>query len=214
MRIPFRVVWAQSWIGVRILANHLGWWRAIRLGLSADRAVRRGEPFEMLSPPSNEKEAMSRSQIAPAIVLYRYLKAQAGVDAMAVLRDVVLKSTVPWMRFAIGIIDRQRYLEASPGERRNMLEERTTRFFNMEIDGIEAEKDFAFFQVKSCSFPGLCAEAGVPEIAPIFCEVDAYFFGGVQRDLVLERPTTLAEGGDGCPFRFHWAPEGSESLKE
>ena len=95
-----------------------------------------------------------------------------------------------------------------------MLEERTTRFFNMEIDGMEAEKEFASFQVKSCSFPGLCAEAGVPEMAPIFCEVDAYFFGGVQRDLILERSTTLAEGGDGCPFHFHWAPEESESLTE
>jgi len=214
MRIPYRVVLAQSWIGVRTLAHHLGWLRAIRLGLTMDRAVRRGEPFDALSPPANENEAMSRSQIAPAIVLYKYLKAEAGVDAMAIIRDVVLKGTVPWMRFAIGVIDRRGYLEASPKGRREMLEERTTRFFNMEIDGMEAEKEFASFQVKSCSFPGLCAEAGVPEMAPIFCEVDAYFFGGVQRDLILERSTTLAEGGDGCPFHFHWAPEESESLTE
>jgi len=185
----------------------------MRAGLTMDRAVRRGEPFGSLPPSANQKEEMSRSQIAPAIVLYKHLKEATDVDALAVVRDVVLKSTVPWMRFAIGVIDRDGYQQGSPEKRREMLEERTTRFFNMTIDEMETEKEHASFRVTSCFFPGLCAAAGVPEMAPLFCEVDAYFFGGVQRDLILERSTTLAEGGDHCPFHFRWASDETTSPK-
>ena len=154
MKIPLRVTWAQSWIGVRTLAHHLGWWGAMRAGLTMDRAVRRGEPFGPLPPSANQKEEMSRSQIAPAIVLYKHLKEATDVDALAVVRDVVLKSTVPWMRFAIGVIDRDGYQQGSPEKRREMLEERTTRFFNMTIDEMETEKEHASFRVTSCFFPG------------------------------------------------------------
>ena len=74
----------------------------------------------------------------------------------------------------------------------------------MKIGAVETGTDRASFTVTSCTFPALCASAGMPEIATLFCEVDAHYFGGVDRDLALERPHTLAGGGPNCPFSFSW----------
>ena len=68
----------------------------------------------------------------------------------------------------------------------------------------EVEEAAAFFRVTFCRFPRMCAEAGVPELAPVFCAVDAHFFGGVERSIALDRPETLAAGGGSCPFSLRW----------
>ncbi len=51
----------------------------------------------------------------------------------------------------------------------------------------------------------LCAAAGVPELAPVFCAGDAHFFGTVEPDVLLERPQMIAEGAETCRFRLYWA---------
>ena len=58
------------------------------------------------------------------------------------------------------------------------------------------------------AFVRLCREAKVPELTPVFCAVDASYFGGVEPAVSLERPTTLAQGGPCCDFRLQFVDEG------
>jgi Amt family ammonium transporter len=48
-------------------------------------------------------------------------------------------------------------------------------------------------------------EAGVPELAPVFCKGDARFFGTVEPDVELIRPTMIATGGARCDFTLRFA---------
>ena len=58
----------------RVLWGHLGLWRALRLGVSLQRRVDRGEPFADLPPATDAREAGSRAQAGPAVLLYRLLR--------------------------------------------------------------------------------------------------------------------------------------------
>ena len=80
------------------------------------------------------------------------------------------------------------------------MRRRGERFFNATIRWEEVTADEVRFTVLRCRFPGLCEAAGVPELAPVFCEGDAVFFGQVEPDVELQRSQTIAGGAESCPF--------------
>ena len=88
--------------------------------------------------------------------------------------------------------------------RRAFASSRGQRFFNATLTWDAIEADHVAFTVTACRFPPLCEAAGVPELAPLFCEVDEAYFGAVEPDVILTRPTTLARGGATCPFTLRW----------
>lgn len=197
---------APSRAALRVLVRRLGLWRALRVGLAVDRRVRRGEPFAHLPPPHDARERAARAQAGPAFVLYRVLRERGADDALAraTVGDAVSAGAVAFLRRSIGPIRQDRLAAMSDAERARWVERRASRFPNAEPIFEVVGATEVRFRVPACRFVALAREAGHPELAPIFCAGDAHFFGTTQRDVVLERPHTLAEGGPDCPFRLRF----------
>jgi hypothetical protein len=60
------------------------------------------------------------------------------------------------------------------------------------------------FTISRCRLVELVLQAGKPELAPLFCQGDARFFGSVEPDVELLRPDTIARGGASCPFTIQF----------
>lgn len=196
---------------LRVVARHVGWLRAIWYGLAVRRRVKRGEPFAHLPPPDGEKEAQSRAQAGPAIVLYRRLRRSLGPeDAVDITTDAVEAGALVFLRETIGPLNREVLAAMTPEEREAFAKERGARFPNAEMMWEQIDLEQVRFTVLDCRFVSLCAEVGHPELAPIFCKGDARFFGTVEPDVELIRPETLAAGGSRCPFIIRWKPEATE----
>ena len=202
--IPRHILMKQEWLGFRVLSRHLGWLQAMGLGIEMKRMLASGEPWSGMDAPADPREQWSREQIGPAIVLYQLLAARHLEDPLNVTREVVTEGAVPWMQWAVGTIDPERYRSMSETTRTTWFKEKTKTFVNMTIGTQKTRDDGASFVVNSCSFPTLCERAGVPELAPIFCAVDAHYFGSVQKGIILNRPSTLADSGEHCSFSFTW----------
>jgi hypothetical protein len=212
--IPWWVEARQEWLGVRVLAHNLGWIRAIQVGLDLKKRLRGGDPWSALPSPQTARDVQSRNQIAPAVVLYQILKDAGREEALALVERVVTQSATPWMQWAVGTIKEEAYFSMEDQEREAWFEEKTKGFFNMTLSARKTSSTGASFRVASCTFPGLCKEAGVPELAPVFCAVDSYYFGNVQRGVSLVRPSTLSGGQDHCDFSFTWLGQGTEQRSE
>lgn len=171
-------------IAVRILLREFGLCGTIRIALAIRRLQRRGEPFGALPPPANDREAKSRAQIGPAILLYRSLPR----DALRITEEIVVASARAFLRKTIGPIEKVDARRAGEA------------FFNATLRWIRVAPEEVRFDVVACHFPVLCRAAGVPELAPVFCRGDAGFFR--DQGLRFERTTTIAEGAPLCDFRI------------
>jgi hypothetical protein len=188
-----------------VMVRHLGWWRAVWYGLAVRRRVKRGEPFAHLPPPETEKEAQSRAQAGPAIVLYRCLRRVIGPeDAVDITTDAVEAGALVFLQQTIGPLNREVLAAMSPEERIAFVKERGEAFPNATVRWDRVDLEAVRFTVLDCRFVSLCAEVGHPELAPIFCKGDARFFGTVEPDVELIRTETLAAGGRMCPFLIQW----------
>jgi hypothetical protein len=190
-----------------ILVRDLGLLGALRVGLRVKRRLGRGEPFEALGPPADANERLSREQIAGAVVLYReLLSVRPPAEALSLTEEVVIAAGVAFLRQMLGTLDRDELERLDEGARAEFARDRAARFFNATMRWDEIGGDRVSFTVTSCHFPRLCAEVGASQLAPMFCRVDAHFFGSVAADVTLIRPQTLATGGTSCPFTLQWAP--------
>lgn len=202
--IPVSVRIRQEWVGFQELVGVLGWSRALRVGMRMKSRIRQGEPWEKLQPPEDRAEQWSREQIAPAIVLYNELRREGIPNPFDAVQRVVVRAAVPWMRHAIGPVSQKHVEELQPEHRRAWFTLKIMPFLNMEVGRVEIESKRVSFEVKRCFFPRLCKDAGVPELAPVFCQVDSYFFGDVQSEIDLHRPSTLASGDASCEFNLQF----------
>ena len=149
---------------------------------------------------------MSRAQIGPAILLYRELLRIREPDAArALTEEVVVAGAVAFLREQIGSLRRADLEGMDPEAQKEFARSRGERFFNATVTWDTVGSDEVRFTVTACRFPPLCAAAGVPELAPVFCAGDAHFFGTVEPDVLLERPQMIAEGAETCRFRLYWA---------
>jgi len=172
---------------LRILLREFGLWDTIRILLAVRRRRRAGEPFAHLAPPDSERDAKSRAQIAPAILLYRSLPR----DAFRITAEIVEAAAQDFLHRSLGRLRR--------------IDERWARkagdgFFNATIEWRKIASDEVRFDVVACRFPPLCRAAGVPELAPVFCRGDAGFFR--RQGLDLRRTMTIADGASLCDFRI------------
>lgn len=189
-----------------VLRRRFGWWRALALGLAIERRRSAGRPFGHLPPPRDDKDARSRAQIGPAIVLFGVLvERYDDSTAIAATAAVVEAAALAFLGQTVGPLRRETLASMSPEERDRFVRERMARFPNADVRFDHIGADEVRFTVTACRFVALCHAAGCPELAPLFCAGDARFFGEVEPDVVLIRETTLAVGGDRCPFVLRYA---------
>jgi predicted ArsR family transcriptional regulator len=205
---PPKIEWAAVWP----LIDQLGVFGAAVVGWKVDAAQRRGEPFEQLGPPADDRERLSRQQAAPLLLLYRTLKERLGDEtkALEIARAAALAGGRAFLARTLGKLDRATLDALDDDGRQRFADDKAYQFFNATLRWEHIGADEVRFTVTACHFPRLCAAVGMPELAPLFCETDAAYFGSVEPDVVLERPHTLATGGESCPFRLLWASGGSE----
>jgi len=189
-----------------VLVARLGLFGALRVGADIARRQRRREPFEHLPAPADAREDASRRQAAPAVLLYRALLDRMDRDAaLEVTRAAVIAGAVRFLRSAIGPVRREVVGAMDDGARRVWAEALGARFFNATMRWDEVSPTQLRFTVTRCLFPGLCAAAGAPELAPLLCAGDEHYFGHVLPEVVLERPCTLAAGAPECRFELRFA---------
>jgi hypothetical protein len=158
------------------------------------------EPFGHLDAPTDRDERLSRKQIAPAILLYRALRDVAPEQAYELTQAIVLVEGAKFLRSELGSVDIVALSKKPAAERETEARRIGARFFNSVMRWDEIGQRRVAFTVTACRFPPLCKEAGVPEIAPMFCAVDDAYFGRIDPRLELTRTSTIATGGADCPF--------------
>ncbi len=189
-----------------VLRRRFGLLRALGIGWAIERQKAGGRPFGHLPPPTGEKDAQSRAQIGPAIVLFAVLVERYGDStALEVTAEVVEAAALAFLGETVGPLRRATLAAMGPEERDAFVRDRMARFPNAEVRFEHIGADEVRFTVTDCRFVALCHAAGCPELAPLFCAGDARFFGEVEPDVVLIRETTLAVGGDRCPFVLRYA---------
>jgi hypothetical protein len=190
---------------LKVLVRRLGVWRAIRVGLKVQRRELTGEPFSDLPPATSDDERGSRAQAGPAILLYRVLRSAVHeAEALSVCAEVVETCAVVFLRKSLGPLRRAELERLDEAGRARFVEERSRRFPNATLTWDEVSAERVRFTVTSCRLVQLVAEAGHPELAPLFCSGDARFFGSVEPDVELIRPHTIAQGAETCPFTLQW----------
>lgn len=195
----------QDWAAFTVLRQRLGLWSALALAWRADRRAKAGHPFEKLPSTEDPKEIASREQIGPAIVLYQELcKRMEAEAAYAIVAEVVEAAAHVFLRDTIGPLNRSDLMALDADEKVGFLEDRLGRFPNTTTRVDRVDDTEVNFTVTRCSFVGLCRDVGLPALAPMFCAVDASYFGNVEPGLELVRPTTIANGGDTCPFSLRF----------
>ena len=194
-----------QWPAFRQMVRHLGLFKAIKLGATVRRLEKRGAPFEELPEPVDIREEMSRAQIGPALLIYRALRADfSEARALEITQDIVVASGVVFMRKNLGEFSQKGLSTLDAPQRLQFLNDKSEGFFNATIEWTNTSADKVGFEVHSCHFPTLCAAVGLPEVAPIFCAVDAAFFGSAEPKIELLRPRTLAKGDALCDFTLQW----------
>lgn len=192
-------------LAIPILLRELGIFRSLRLGGRIRKRKDAGEPFAALEPPASEDERLSREQVGPAILLYQEL--QRFVDqreAYRITETVVVAGAVLFLGQTIGPLRRAELDAMDQAARDEFVKDRGGRFFNATVRWDQISGKEVAFTVLHCKFPPLCAAAGVPELAPVFCKGDEKFFGTVEPDVRLVRLQTIAGGAENCPFRLQW----------
>ena len=192
------------------LARSLGWWGALRVGLSLALGGG-GDPFAHLGPAEDERERLSREQARLAIRLYRVLLQRTSAErALVVAGHVIEAGAIEHLERTLGDLDVREYGALEQDERVRRVQGWIDSFFTATTTLDEVHDERVSFTVTACALARLCREAGHPELAPAFCRGDALYFAARTPPVDLERPHTLAEGAATCPFRLTLRSEGSK----
>ena len=73
----------------------------------------------------------------------------------------------------------------------------------LEVRPVRDDPEALAFDVTRCAFAETYERLGLKDLGTtLSCDRDFAFLEGYNPDLVLERETTLMEGGTCCPFRY------------
>jgi hypothetical protein len=188
---------------LKLLFKELGAIKLCHLSFHMFALQLQGEPFRTFPKATEEGDIFSRKQIGPAIVLYKALrKLYSEERALQISESIIIDSTLIFLRQAIGAINRTRVEAMNEPERQSWLSQIAAQFLNATIRWNRIGLSDLSFTITHCYFPKMCADAGVAELAPIFCKGDAVYFGEEQEGVSLNRPHTIALGSQDCLFEM------------
>ena len=192
---------AMTRAALKSLIKQVGIFRSLLLivGLILDQV--KGRPFHLLPKAIDHQDQESRKQIGPAILVYQRLRHRYDQNrALDITRQVVIASGRTFLSTVLQSLDIDHLINLPPEAResylRPLLDPIPNAVYTLEF----SEDHRVYFTVNSCRFAQLCTQLNVPELAPLFCEVDDYFFRYDLPQVDLERSTTIAHGGEHCPF--------------
>ena len=192
-----------TWHALTLLRKSLGSRVLIQVGFSILWLRLLGKPFKDLPKATSREEIFSRRQVGPAIVLYLALRKRFSVeDALAAVKPIIVESTLIFLTQAVGPINQSHIRTLSESERQSWLQVVAGQFLNATIRWNKVASEQVSFTITQCYFPGLCRDAGVQELAPLFCAGDAVYFSETQEGVNLVRPTTIAGGDKECLFEM------------
>ena len=203
---------AMTKAALKVLYQRLGLWGALHIIVRVIRGKMTGAPFAGWPKAQQRRERESRQQLGPAILVYRaLLKRYSPSHSLLVTSDVVTASGRAFLNQVLSELDID-HLISLPNDQRSayltpILSPIPNALFELSFD----TENKVRFTVKSCRFVGLCAELGHPELAPLFCAVDDHFFRHDLPQVNLERATTIAHGGEQCPFILSLSTESTAS---
>ena len=192
---------AMTKAALKVLHQRLGLWSALLVIIRVVWGQLTGAPFAGWPQAKQRRERESRQQLGPVILVYRALLTRyPQPHSLAVTSDVVAASGRAFLSHVLSGLDID-HLLSLPDDQRGaylapILSPIPNALFELSFD----TEDRVHFTVKSCRFVGLCAELSHPELAPLFCAVDDHFFRHDLPQVNLDRATTIAHGGDQCPF--------------
>lgn len=179
----------------------------VALRIAADQAA--GRPFSHLGPPLDDREALSRAQAGPAILLFKALsRRMAPEQALELTRQVAVAGATIFLKHSIGPLRPETIAAMTPSELDRFARDTAGRFFNATVRFEEISARSVRFTVTHCLFPDLCRKARAAPVAPLLCEGDAVYFGEVLGTTELLRPYTIAAGASECPFELRWKTGG------
>lgn len=207
---PFTLAWfdatTTSRIARRVLRDELGPERAGSVVRSVLRRALTADPTRSLPRPRDRDERLTRMQLRSVLLLDDAVRHDLGLPAeraREVVRAVVRASgTAFLLRFFAGF-PAENWVEASDDERASFASGLASRIFNAETADLRTDAESLAFDVVRCRFVADLETLGRTDLAPLFCEVDAALVEREDVPFALDRPSTLAAGGERCRFRFH-----------
>jgi hypothetical protein len=184
-------------LGVAVNALYANFGLAGMLGILARvaGAKLKGEPFSAIGPPADERDRLSRRQVADLVLLDRAIRSRYSDEkAMAVCRALTLAGGAVFLDAIIPHV--------APDKLGDMAGSLIGEFFNAEGRSTLVDASTFRFDVTRCRFVDLLAKVDASHLVPLFCEVDSGFFDGKRRPVLLQRTQTLATGGSHCDFTF------------
>lgn len=164
-------------------------------------------PFRDLGRARDRRERLSRKQVLGAILLYRELCARVGRDrALDICGQVIEAGAVVHLRKTLGHINGDTLAQLPSPVRTQRVHGWMKRFFTATAEVNEVTATQVRFTVHACALVRLATATGHPELAPAFCRGDARYFASLSPPVHLDRPTTLAAGGESCPFTLTLGP--------
>lgn len=166
-------------------------------------------PFKALNQniKLTEQQRLSQRQMGPLVILYQLLKEEGYTqeDALDFCNQLSQKVAVAFLKFNIPRISKRKWKPKSLTKKLSKLRKLAARFFNAETESEVISDDEMLITITGCHFATYAHQLGVPELGPIFCAADQYYFDHFQPDIKFERTQTLAIDGKPCDFRFKWA---------
>lgn len=192
-------------IACRRLVEELGPLRAAAVLGAVAAAQAAGEPWRKTGRPAGRRDALSRRQLAAAVLLERTLRRHTSAQhARDITSSIVLESSVRFLSMNVPVLKKDEILAMPERERKRHMRRIQDRFFNADAKLELIGEERLVMTVTRCRFVELLGEIGEADMAPMFCEGDKVFFEQHQPEVIFERPETLSGGGSCCDFRFSW----------
>lgn len=215
MRLQVFNLFKGDWIAAKALFDEVGL-DAAKIGVKVRAAKNPFSEYNIGKQLSkNEKDA--QLQMGPMVSLYKVLleEGYSKPAALKICGAVAKAVAVAFLDFNVPYIEKRTWQPKPQEEKEQLLSKTVKRFFNVaEADESVSSNDHFKMTVKKCHFAEYAKVLNVPELGPVFCAADGYYFQHKQPDIQFSRTQTLTdETPKPCNFSFEWK-DGNDRMSE
>lgn len=208
MRLLYFDITQGNWIGARYIFEHFGWQKGGMILAKVKWREAFDNPFSAINDaePPDRKQKLSQRQMAPLVILYEVLqefgctKAESLEHCGSLSKEVA----VAFLNYNIPRLRKSAISGKEEREKKRILDRIIDRFFNAETNNSLDAKDNLEVDIHTCHFADYARRLGMPELGPLFCAADGFYFDNYQPEVDFKRTQTLAQDGKPCDFRFRW----------